>query len=131
MSAIIKVSTIGGRLIEEARWEVNSISNLREGHAFQVSLPTSDMNLVAYAGKTGSKECSIDGTKGSYSVVLTCLVKQIRHMLEDGSKQVESMAVLVPSNRVVENVIIYMLSPAKCDPRVSQLIQSSQGLSPG
>jgi hypothetical protein len=38
------------------------------------------------------------------------------------------MAILVPSNRVVENVMIYLASPDKCDPRVIQLIKS--GLAP-
>jgi hypothetical protein len=124
MSAIIQVTTISGSIIENARWEVENIVNLREGHGFQINWITKDTNLLAYVGKANNRECSVDRNKDIYSVVLSCLVKQIRHMLDSNEKQIESMAILVPSNRVVENIIIYLASPDKCDPRVIQLIRA-------
>jgi hypothetical protein len=124
MSAIVQVTTISGKMIDNARWEVENITNLKEGHGFQVNWVTKDSNLLSYVGRINNTECSIDRNKNIYSVVLSCLVKQIRHMLDSKEKHIESMAILVPSNRIIENIFIYLASPDKCDPRVIQLIRS-------
>ncbi len=51
-------------------------------------------------------------------------------MLDASDGELESMAVLVPVNRVVENVIIYLTDPSKCDPRFTKIVQSSSAALP-
>lgn len=124
MPAIIQVASISGRIIDSAKWKVESISNLREGHGIQVSMPTNDSQLLNYIGKAANVECSVDRNKNDYSVILGCMVKQIRHMLDTVDSDLESMAVVVPSNRIVESVIVYLVDSSKSDPRFVKLIQS-------
>jgi hypothetical protein len=123
MSAIIQATSLDGKIISAARWEVPNIVNLREGHNFQISILTKDTKLLGYIGKQSGSDIAVDHNQDEYSVILGCVVKQIRHLLETGTKQLESMAVIVPASRVVEGIIIYIMARDKCDPRFVKLIQ--------
>jgi hypothetical protein len=123
MSAIIQVTSLDGKIISSARWEIQSIVNLREGHNFQISILTKDTKILGYIGKLNNTDLSVDHNKDIYSVILNCVVKQIRHLLETSTKQLESLAVVMPASRMVESVIVYMMSQDKCDPRFVKLVQ--------
>ena len=124
MPAIIQVTSLSGQIISAAKWEVQNIINLREGHNFQISILSKDAGLLGYISKQTGGDITVDHHKDVYSVILNCIVKQIRHLLEANTKQLESMAVVMPANRIVENVLIYLMARDKCDPRFIKLVQN-------
>lgn len=109
-------------MIEKAKWEVNTLTNLQVGHQIQISLPTKDPNLISYIAKIKSSDCAIEKNGNEFAVIMTCLVKHFRHMLDEG--KLDSMAVLIPINRTVESIMIYIIEPEKCDSRFVNIVRT-------
>jgi hypothetical protein len=125
MSLIIQAATIGGITLDQARWEVDNITNVREGHPIQISLNTKDPQLIKYISKQDKSDCVVEKEKSGYSVILRCAVKEIRHLVDADAKKLETRVLIIPVNRYVEGVIVYMLHPSKCDPRFIQAIRGT------
>lgn len=123
--SIIQFIKINGGIIEKAKWEIDTLANLREGHFIQFNFNIEeDVNLISYVSKRSNIDCVIEKTdKGQYSVVLTGIVKAFRHML-DASK-LESMVTVVPANRAVENVLLYVVDKNQCDPKFVALLRQT------
>lgn len=128
---IIQVTTIGGKIIEKAKWEVETLANMREGHQLLISMDVSERNLVQFLGKHGGMDCVLEkkdktilnGDDEGYYVVVTLQVMKFKHMFDHEKLTLSSMAFAVPINRTVENVVTYLMDQSKCDPRFTQAIQ--------
>lgn len=100
----------------------------------QVSLPTSDVHVISYVKKQAKQELGLekDENKGknAHSVILKFVVKEIRHLLDTTTSDMDTMVTLVPVDRVVEGVLTYLLHPEKCDPRWVQVMRGSATANP-
>lgn len=116
---ILQCNTISGSFIDEAKWSVSTLQNLREGQNLQVSLPTNNQRLIEYLANLGKMECSLERDRKSKKCTVTFTVKIVsfRHMLEPPKKAIESMAVIVPVNRTVESALLYLLGSDLVDQR--------------
>lgn len=118
----IQATTIGGSIIDKARWEVPSINSVQVGHTLSICLNSDDKNLLTHIRKQEKTECSLDRAEdGKYTIVVTLVVKQVRHML-DASK-FDTMCIVVPMSRHVEQVILYLLDPSQCDKRFAGIVR--------
>jgi hypothetical protein len=129
---IIQATTTGGAMIEKARWEIPdggyNLHSLQVGHSISVCLATNDKNLLSNIMKQSKVECSVDKAgNGKHSVVLTMVVNQIRHMIDasGGKQSFSTMCIAVPVNRYVEQVMLHLLDPGKCDKRFAQSVRGS------
>ena len=50
---IVQCNAINGSFIDEAKWDVTTLENLREGQNLQVSLPAKDRRLIEYVAGLG------------------------------------------------------------------------------
>jgi hypothetical protein len=122
----IQVTTIGGVIIDRARWEVPSLDSVQAGHALAICLPSDDKSLLAHIRKQSKIECAIDRSEdGKNSIIITLLVKQVRHMLELNPSKFDTMCIAVPTSRFAELVVLYMLDPTKCDRRFVEAVRQS------
>ncbi len=123
---ILQVQTISGSLIENGRWEVECPAGLQEGHHFSLNIPVPDPALIRYLSKVQSLDCVLDKDGNKYSVSLSCPVRRVRHMVNTETSGIDSMGILVPINRTIEGVLLYLLAPNKCDPRFVRLVRGEQ-----
>jgi hypothetical protein len=121
--SIIQTTTIGGTIIEKARWEIEDQSLIREGHGVYLEFPSTDEKLVFFISNLKSMDCNIDIEDKKYTIVLNCLVKNIKHMLNTQNGKMETMIITIPANRIVENVLLYVLDIKKCDPKFIKLVR--------
>jgi len=126
---VIQAMTTSGKMVEGARWSVD-VPWLQEGHSVSLNVPVKDPALIGYVGKAGSVECVVDKDEGKYSVSLACKVVRLRHMVNVGAGTSESLAIVTPVNRLVEHVLMYIMQPAKCDPRFVALVRGEQPIQP-
>ena len=120
---VIQAATIGGRIVEKARWEIPNVSAYQEGQTMQVNVPTKDSNLLHYVAKQGRTDCAVERDDRG-SVNLTFVVKQIRHMLEASNGNVDTMVVIVPVTRPVEHILLYVMDREHCDERVVRAVRA-------
>lgn len=124
MPSIIQTTTIGGTIIDKARWEIKDQSLIREGHSICLEFPISDKKLISYISNLKSTDCNIDrDEEKNYFVVLNCLIKNIRHMINTQNSEMETMIITIPSNRMVENILLYILDPKKCEPKFVKIVR--------
>lgn len=129
MTTVVQAVTLSGRIIEQGRWEIGDHS-ISEGHTFQINIPTDDPDLLKFLVKQGKPECSVerDGKdKKSFhgSVTLSFSVKQVRHLLETTTRVTDTLVIVTPANRVVEQVSLYILDRGQCDDRWAKSITNS------
>jgi type II secretory pathway component PulC len=122
---IIQLQTISGEQVENAKWDVPVPAGLQEGQSFAILLPFEDKELSTYISKVKNSECYVDLEEGKTSAVLSFRVSRIRHMLTINSQKIETLCYLTPTHRATEQVMIYILSPAKADPRLKRAIKGN------
>ena len=127
MALVIQATTISNKIIDGARWEVQSPTYFARGQKVSVELPTKDAQLLGYLSKNMNNDCMLDGTKDHYSVVMACVVNEVRHMVYVASQSADTMVIVLPTNRLVEHVLQYILSPTKCDPRFVRAVRGDAG----
>jgi hypothetical protein len=121
--ATLQATKLTGSIIENAKWEVKSLSDLDIGHQIQISIDIEeDTNLISYISKRKSVSCVVEKEEDKYSVVLTCVVKAFKHMLD--SSGLDSMAIIVPMDRGIEEILTYIVSPNQCNPKFAAMIKS-------
>jgi hypothetical protein len=122
---VIQFTKISGVIIEKARWVVNTLENVGVGHYIQFNFNIDeDPSLVSYISKRSNIDCVVEkNDEGQYSVILTGVVKAFRHMV-DASK-LESMITVIPANRAIENVLLYILDKNQCDPKFTALLKQT------
>lgn len=111
--------------MEGARWEISAPPGLQEGQSFAISLQVKDKELVSYLSKASNSDCYVDIEKGETSVILGFGIKRVRHMLIPATKHMETLCLVSPANRVVEQVLTYILTPGKVDARFLQVIRGA------
>lgn len=122
----IQATTISGKLVEGARWDVNTLTNMREGQSLQVSLPVEDKKLIHFLGKQNGMDCVLEREEDkSHYVVLTMKIMSFRHMLDHATGELDSQAYVSPINRTVEEVITFLLDRDKCNPKFVELLKKS------
>lgn len=130
---IIQAVTISNAYPNNCRWAVRTIENLREGQGFQLVLSTTDKAVATGLGKIRSSSVSIEREKdGKYSVILSFLVFEVRHMLEIGAGEgeteaVQSLATIKPKDRTAEAVLLWFQDPSAADPKVIEWIRQEIG----
>jgi hypothetical protein len=121
----IQVTSIGRKLIENASWEVRSLEGLSVGQILTVNIPLTDEALIKAVGKI--KASLLEKEEDGYSVTLTFLVDKFTHMLELKSNmtldKMDGMAWVIPSDRTVESIILYLFNPELCDPKFLALVK--------
>lgn len=122
---VLQVHALNGKTVEGARWDVPSVPGLQENQSFALSFSTKDKQLVTYLTKSPNGDIMVDKEKGEYFVTLSFSVRRIRHMLAVGAKQVETMAMLAPTNRSVELVLQYIVDPRKVDQKFVKLVRET------
>jgi hypothetical protein len=121
----IQVTSIGRKLIENASWEVKSLEGLSVGQILTVNAPLTDEALIRAVGKI--KAGLLEKEEDGYSVTLTFLVDKFTHMLELKSNmtldKMDGMAWVIPTDRTVESIILYLFNPELCDPKFLALVK--------
>ncbi len=123
MTTVLQATTISNKIIEGARWEIGSAFFAR-GQKVSVDLPTKDPQLLGYLSKNMNSDCMLDGNKERYSVVMACMVNEVRHMVSIADQTVDTMVIIIPTNRLVEHVLQYILNPNKCEQRFVKAIRN-------
>jgi len=120
----IQVTTISGKLIEKARLEVETLSNMREGQNLQISIAVKDKNLIHFLGKQTGMECVLEREEDkSHYVVLTMKIMHFRHMLDYSTGELDSQVYVSPASRTVEEVLTYLLDRDKCNPKFVEMLK--------
>lgn len=116
---IVQCHTISGNFVNEAKWNVTTLQNLREGHNLQVTFSATDRRITEYVASLGKMECSVERDRKSKkcTITLTMKIMGFRHMLEPPRKSIESMVMIVSVNRTVENVLLYLMKSDLVDQR--------------
>lgn len=128
---LVQVITFSAKMIENGKWEVDIPAGVQEGQTISLSLPISDPALIKYLGKQQSINCVIDKEEDNkYMVSVACKVMRIRHMINTSMQSAESMATVMPEDRTCEHVLLYLLTPSKCDPRFVTLVRGQQPAPP-
>lgn len=114
----IQASTLSGAMVESGLWRVKSV-NMQVGHMVQINFLSDDTKLFEYVKKQQRFECmgEYDEKGGNHTITLAFKVKTVRHMFDTKTSNVDSMVVITPMDRYVEQVMIYLLDRKKCDPR--------------
>jgi len=130
MPLTIQATTISGTIVESARWRVESTGML-PGDLLQLRLPVKDRKLMEYIRKQSKFECMLErgqkdenDAESDHAVIMAFRVKQMRHMLDSQTSEIESMCVVTPMDRFVESVMMFLLDRKKCDPRFIAMIRN-------
>lgn len=123
--AIIQVITMSGRMIEKAKWEVDTLQNIREGHVIQINITVKDTDIIKYLSKTTNT--ILDKDDKDYSVNLSIKVTGFRHLYEPPHKSIQSMITAVPVNRTIEQVLVHLLDRNNSDPKFVAHIRNILG----
>ena len=122
---IIQIQTISGDTVENAKWNIPIPAGLQEGQSFAILLPFEDKELATYMSKVKNSECYVDVDEKKTSAVLSFRVSRIRHMLTIDDSKIETLCYLTPTHRAVEQIMIYILVPAKADKRLIAAIKGN------
>lgn len=118
MPIVVQVVNLQGKTIENARWTVPTPPGLQEGQSFALSLVSEDVNLISYLTKSRAADCTMEKEGGKVYITLSFAVKRIRHMYTPTAatdKQLETLCQISPLNRTVEQILTYLVAPAKTD----------------
>lgn len=128
MMPILQAYSIGGQIIEKAKWEVDTFHNLHADDIVHISIKSDDRNLLAWVNRNKSKELGSETIKDDkhYNVIMGFRIAKFIHMIENGDKFIDSLAQIVPISRNIELVLIHMLDPNKSDERFKEIIRSTK-----
>lgn len=98
---------------------------MQVGHDVAVCLYTEDKNLLSHVRKQAKTECSVNAENEKSYVVAVFKVNNIRHMIDQSSdgSSFESMYMIVPISRFVEQIVLYLLEPSKCEIKFVEAIR--------
>lgn len=127
MPLTVQATTMNGMIVEQARWRIED-PGLRPGDLLQISLPVKDRKLMEYVRNQSKFECMLERGKdgSSHSAILAFRIKQIRHMLDSQTSEIDSMCVVAPMDRFVESVMTFLLDRKRCDPKFVAQLSSPQ-----
>ena len=126
MPVIVQAMTLAGKIIETARWEVSFPAGILVGHSIALNVPTNDSALIGYLSRSQTIDCMVDKTKEGHSIALNCQVKAIRHMVETKVSKADTMALVIPNNRLVEYVLMYLYTPSKVSPQFMRAMRNGE-----
>ena len=123
---IIQAISLTGKIVEKARWEV-APTFLTEGQTIQVNIPIDDADAMKFIATQGKQECSVEreGEERRGSANLTFVIKQVRHMLETEPVGMDTMVTVMPLNRTVDQVMLYIFDSSRCDERFMKAIRQT------
>lgn len=119
----IQMITTAGRMIENGKWVIPFPAGFQENQTIAINLPIQDPALIGYLGRAQTLNCAVDKEDDSFTVAVSCSVMRIRHMVNIANKAVETMAMIAPRDRLCEHVLLYLLSPSKCEPKFIRLVR--------
>lgn len=134
----IRLQKLAGALVDGAVWEVETLENLREDQILRVNLPATEFpELISYLKKrpTAGVQVEPEGKK-EYSVTLELVVRRFLNLMEQvevenegepRTANLDSMAMVAPSTRAVEEVALYILAREDCNRRFVQAVTGSTG----
>jgi hypothetical protein len=119
--------TTGGIIIDNARWQTN-LSNFQVGDQIEIMIPVmtsknKDRIVINFLKKSDKFGYSIDQiSKDKFSITLSFSIKQIRHLIDVVLNQTETLCIIVPINKLIEDIILYMYDEPKCDQKFIRYI---------
>jgi hypothetical protein len=128
---IIQAYTFAGSIINQARWEVESLKDLHIDDTIKISVKSADKELLNWIGKSQPSAVGVEreGKASSYSIIMGFRVGKFLHLLENETKTMESLAQVISLNKNIEHIITYLLDPTNSDARFKALIQKTPQVS--
>jgi hypothetical protein len=113
----LQITTIGGKMIEEACWKVKEAGSLSTGDIVRINVPFKDAKLVKHLASVQAQECVLEREEDGQSVTLGFFLEKFSHFLDAGEAkpEIETIAWLKPFNRTVEQVVTYIMERESCD----------------
>jgi hypothetical protein len=125
MNLLIQVTAINGVIIEKAKWIVNNYSYIKENQSIFIDISSDNQKLISYISGLNSQDCYVE--EGEYqTITLHFRIKSIRHSFDttQKTKKIETMISVMPVNRMVENIILYVYEPSLCDQKFLQVLRN-------
>jgi|688.fasta_scaffold1129251_1 hypothetical protein len=116
MKIYLQVSTISGRFIENARYEM-SIPWVHSTHEISLTYSITNPALVTLLASKNRAGIIFDGdnTEG-YTASIKCDIKSIKHLLDVQNKESHTTIIVVPVNGTAEQVLLHCIDPKLCSP---------------
>jgi len=116
MKIYLQVSTISGRFVENARYEMD-IPWVHSTHEVSLTYPVNNPALVTLLASKNRAGIILDGdNKEGYTASVKCDIKYIKHLLDVQSKESHTTVVVVPVNGTAEQILLYSIDPKLCSP---------------
>lgn len=133
----VQAATISGIFSEKCRWSVTTLENLREGQSFQLALRVGEKGLASAISKLRSANILVEKDGSFWTVILSLVVFEVRHMLEPGKggetedgdpiDEVETLAIVKPKDRNVEGVMLRLLDSGAQEPKFAEYFRQESG----
>lgn len=124
---IIQAYTSNGQIIEKARWEIDSLFGIYPNDTIQISMISKDADLYRWANLKKDKTIWVEKTKGKeFTITVAMTVHKFVHLLEDKRTTVDSMAILYPTNKIIEQILVLVMDPNNVDLRFKKLMQGKK-----
>lgn len=126
MNILIQVTSLNGAIIEKAKWRTENSSFLREGQSLYIDLQTDDEKLSSKISSFNTPDCSIEAEGENLIATVHMRIKSIRHSFDTTAKnkRIETMITIVPSDRLVENILFYIYDKKFCDQKFLNVMRS-------
>jgi hypothetical protein len=126
VNILIQVTSLNGAIIEKARWGAENLSFLREGQSLYIDFQTDDEKLASKISGFNTPDCSVEADGENLIVTAHLRIKSIKHSFDPNSKlkKIETMITVVPSDRLVENILFYIYDQKLCDPKFLSVLRS-------
>ncbi len=117
---IIQGITFSGKSINKARWEVPE-KLMQIGNEFTAPFKTKDKDVLSYFKDKPLRGITVEKEN---TVFLTFKVVKVRDFLVEERNMVETLVEVEPLDRNVEEIVIYLLNPAKANPNFHRMIKN-------
>lgn len=120
------MTSLNGAIIEKAKWRTENSSFLREGQSLYIDLQTDDEKLSSKISSFNTPDCSIEAEGENLIATVHMRIKSIRHSFDTTAKnkRIETMITIVPSDRLVENILFYIYDKKFCDQKFLNVMRS-------
>lgn len=122
---ILQGYTSSGKVIDKARWEIDSFQGMYPNDTIQIVLRSDKADLFKWAVAKKDKNIWVEKTAGKeFTITVGMRIERFIHLF-DGKPKVESMAVLMPSDKMIEHILVLVLDSDNADPRFEKLIKGN------
>ena len=120
---IIQPITLTEKLIN-TKWKAN-LNGININDGILVILNINDDKLIKYVTKHQTRDCLIQKEENSHSVSLYFTVKKINHVINTIDNSSESVIMVIPSNKLIEQILIHLIDEKLYDAKFNATINKS------